>query len=169
MVATELMVRMGELEASRSAGDVLVSIGLGSCIGLALVDRQNCVAGLAHVMLPTASASAGDAPGKFAGTAVPALVGRMRELGSTEQNLEAVLVGGAQMFSFGGGPGRLDVGARNDEATRAALAAAQIPVVAAETGGGAGRTVRVIVDGAYVTVKEAGGSERTIHPDAAAS
>ena len=73
------------------------------------------------------------------------------------------------MFSFGGGPGRLDVGARNDEATRAALAAAQIPVVAAETGGGAGRTVRVIVDGAYVTVKEAGGSERTIHPDAAAS
>ena len=33
------MVRMGELAASAVAGDVLVSLGLGSCIGLALVDR----------------------------------------------------------------------------------------------------------------------------------
>ena len=35
----EIMVRMGELAVSSTPGDVLVSIGLGSCIGLALVDR----------------------------------------------------------------------------------------------------------------------------------
>ena len=35
--ATDVMVRMGELAASASAGDVLVCVGLGSCIGLALV------------------------------------------------------------------------------------------------------------------------------------
>ncbi len=29
------MVRMGELAVSAAAGDVLVSLGLGSCIGLA--------------------------------------------------------------------------------------------------------------------------------------
>ena len=48
----ETMVRMGELAASAVAGDVLVSLGLGSCIGLALVDRRHGVAGLAHVVLP---------------------------------------------------------------------------------------------------------------------
>ena len=39
----------------RRAGDVLVSLGLGSCIGLALVDRARGVAGLAHVVLPEAT------------------------------------------------------------------------------------------------------------------
>ena len=36
----ETMVRMGELAFSACAGDVLVSLGLGSCIGLALLDRS---------------------------------------------------------------------------------------------------------------------------------
>ena len=53
------MVRMGELAASAVAGDVLVSLGLGSCIGLALLDRRVGVAGLAHVVLPS---SGGNAP-----------------------------------------------------------------------------------------------------------
>ena len=56
-------------------GDVLVSLGLGSCIGLALVDKRAGVAGLAHIVLP-ACAGAVD-PGtmhKFADHAVPALV-----------------------------------------------------------------------------------------------
>ena len=46
----ETMVRMGEYASSARAGDVLVSLGLGSCIGLALLDRRATVAGLAHVM-----------------------------------------------------------------------------------------------------------------------
>ena len=43
---------------------------------------------------------------------------------------EAVLVGGAQMFTFGGGGAgsALDIGVRNEAAVRAALATARIPV-----------------------------------------
>ena len=37
-------VRMGELAVSDTVGDELVAIGLGSCIGLALVDRAANVA-----------------------------------------------------------------------------------------------------------------------------
>ena len=48
----ETMVRMGELAISDTPGDVLVSLGLGSCIGLALVDKRAGVAGLAHIVLP---------------------------------------------------------------------------------------------------------------------
>ncbi|MFL5883887.1 MAG: chemotaxis protein CheD [Thermoleophilaceae bacterium] len=159
MTAAELMVRMGELAVSSTPGEVLASIGLGSCIGLALLDTRKGVAGLAHVMLPSKPSDADVMPGKFAGTAVPALVESMVEVGSSGLRLEAVLVGGAQMFSFGGaGAGKLDVGARNEEATRAALAAARIPVRAAATAGAKGRTIKVSVEGPLVTVKEAGGA-----------
>ena len=51
----ETVVRMGEAAASKAPGDVLACIGLGSCIGLALVDRAAGVAALAHVMLPESS------------------------------------------------------------------------------------------------------------------
>ena len=53
----EIMVRMGEFACPRTAGDVLVSLGLGSCIGLALIDRRAAVAGLAHVVLPARRAA----------------------------------------------------------------------------------------------------------------
>jgi chemotaxis protein CheD len=159
--AAEVMVRMGELAVSRTPGDVLVSIGLGSCIGLCLIDRRRGAVGLAHVMLPTGGP--GETPGKFAPSAVPALVEELEELGAVRTSLEAVLVGGAQMFSFGNaGAGRLDVGARNDQATREALDAARIPVVADATGGSTGRTVRVLVEEPKVVVKEAGAGEREL-------
>ena len=35
----ELMARMAEIAVSRHEADVLVALGLGSCIGLALLDR----------------------------------------------------------------------------------------------------------------------------------
>jgi chemotaxis protein CheD len=63
----------------------------------------------------------------------------------------------------------LDLGARNEAAVRTALAAAGIPVRAAATGGARGRTVRVCVGDARVTVKEAGGEEQSLwHPGAPA-
>jgi chemotaxis protein CheD len=67
-----------------------------------------------------------------------------------------VIVGGAQMF---GGAGRMQVGQRNEEAVRAALLVARIPIVAAETGGGSGRTIRVYIRDMCVTARVAGGTE----------
>jgi len=146
----ELMVRMGELAAS-AGDDVLVTLGLGSCIGLALLDRPLGLAGLAHIMLP--AGSGGGDPAKFADTGVPALLAEITRLGARKARLEAVLVGGAQML---GANSRLDVGARNDAATRELLRDAGIRVVASETGGRRGRTIRVHVAEGAVTVKAAG-------------
>jgi chemotaxis protein CheD len=157
---TDTVVRMGEHAVSADPAGVLVSIGLGSCIGLALIDRPRQIAGLAHVMLPEAPASGADQLGKFADTAVPALVAELEALGARRVRLEAALVGGAQMFSFGGGS--LDIGARNNAATRAGLAALRLPLAAAATGGSKGRTVRLHVGTGVVTVKAAGGPEREI-------
>jgi chemotaxis protein CheD len=153
---TEIAVRMGEIAVSASPAEVLLSIGLGSCVGLALVDQRRGIAGLAHVMLPEAIGTGGPA-GKFADLAVPELVARTVALGTARTSLKAVLVGGAQMFALGAG-NSLDIGVRNEAAVRELLVAERIPVVAAATRGSKGRTVKVWPGGAVVS-KEAGGPE----------
>ncbi len=157
-VTTDIVVRMGELAVSADPGAHLVTMGLGSCIGLVVVDRIRRVAGLAHVMLPQARPGQADgvapaARGKYADLAVPALVEAMLAAGARRLGLQVALVGGAQMF--GAGSGSLDVGARNETAVRDALAAARLQVKAAATGGGKGRTVRVGVGSGQVLVRMA--------------
>jgi chemotaxis protein CheD len=156
---SEINVRMGELATTADRGTVLVSIGLGSCIGLALVDAGAGVAGLAHIMLPGPGEAAGRPPATFADAGVAALVDRVIELGAQRARLTATIVGGAQMFSHAG---ELQVGARNAEAVRAALGEARLTVVGAETGGSVGRTIRVYLDTARVTWRVAGGSETVL-------
>jgi chemotaxis protein CheD len=154
----DTIVRMGELAVSADPDDTLLTIGLGSCIGLVLVDRIRRVAGLAHVMLPEARPGQAaelpqEARGKFADLAVDALLQAMLDAGGRRIGMEAALVGGAHMFSFGAE--QLDVGARNDAAVRAGLAAVRIPVRGEATGGNKGRTVRVDVGQGRVVVRGA--------------
>jgi len=152
------MVRMGELAVSATPGDVLVTIGLGSCIGVALFDARRPIAGLAHVMLP--SGPAAGPPAKFADAGVPLLAERVRGLGAAR--LEAVIVGGAQMFTFSG-EGGANIGARNEAAVREQLERLSIPIRAANTGGNKGRTVRVHVEGVRVTVREVAATEEEVY------
>jgi chemotaxis protein CheD len=154
----ETVVRMGEAAASNAPGDVLACIGLGSCIGLTLVDRSRGVAALAHVMLPEATQPDPPQPHKFADLAVPALIDLALAQGASRTRLEACLVGGAAMFSFGGSG--QDIGQRNAVAVTRMLEQARIPVRATETGGSKGRTVRVHLGAEItITVREAGGTE----------
>ncbi len=157
---------MGEIVSSANAGDVLACVGLGSCIGLALIDRRAGVAGLAHVMLPVSPGET-DQVGKFADLAVPALVEEIGRLGAAKHRLDAVLVGGAAMFSFGTTGTTQEIGKRNEEAVRSALDATRIPVRAAETGGDRGRTMRVHVGTSRVTSREAAGAEIELYGDLA--
>src|ERR1700760_4164766 len=118
------MVRMGELAASASSGDVLVSLGLGSCIGLALLDRRLGVGGLAHVVLPASTSNGSPNPLKYADPAVPELVRRVVALGGRRSLLEAALVGGASMFVASSSG--LEVGQRNEAAVREQLSKLRI-------------------------------------------
>src|SRR3954453_22703647 len=152
----ETMVRRGDLARSAGSADVPVSLGLGSCIGLALVDRRTGVAGLAHVVLPASEGhSAGQNPLNSPITAVPELIQRGVKFGGRKPKLEAVLVGGASMFAVSSGA--LEVGQRNEAAVREQLKTHRIPVIAHETGGNRGPTIRVYFVDMRVTVREAGG------------
>lgn len=153
----EEMVRMGEMAVSDKRGEVLAAVGLGSCVGLALIDGLACVAGLAHVVLPESQGAPGP-PAKFADLAVPALVAAMEGRGAARRRLEAVLVGGAQMFTPGASA---DIGARNLAAVRAELETAGIPIHAEKVGGSRGRTARIVV-GHHVSSQLAGGRSATL-------
>ena len=157
MTASETMVRMGELAVSRVPGHVLVSLGLGSCIGLALMDRRMGIAGLAHIVLPQSQGDAEENPRKFADFAVPQLVAELEALGARKLRLEAALVGGASMFAVSASS--LEVGQRNEAAVRELLEQHRIPVVATATGGTRGRTVRVEIGTSKIVVREAGGKD----------
>jgi chemotaxis protein CheD len=148
----ELVVRMGEIAATQNAGDVLVGLGLGSCIGLVIVDDRGPVAAMAHVVLPDSNGN-GAAAGKFADTAIPQLIREVTAIGATRSRLSAFLVGGAQMFATAG---KLDIGGRNEHAVREGLSAHGIPVRATATGGNSGRTMRVYLERRSITCKEAG-------------
>jgi chemotaxis protein CheD len=162
MGGAETMVRMGELAVSSLPGHMLVSLGLGSCIGLALIDRRMGIAGLAHIVLPQSQGHAHENPRKFADLAVPEMLGELDALGARRVRLEAVLVGGASMFAVSAA--NLEVGQRNEAAVRELLELERIPVVAAATGGSRGRTVRVEAGTSAVTVREAGGKVAELVP-----
>lgn len=157
-VTREHLARMGEWVVSAAPGEVLACVGLGSCIGLALVDRRAGVAGLAHVMLPEAPPTM-EACGKHADFAVPRLLEDVLAAGAARHRLDAVLVGGAAMFSFGSSGSGQEIGRRNEEAVRRHLADLRIQIRAEATGGTKGRTVRVRVADGRIVVKEAGGQE----------
>lgn len=137
----EMVVGMGEYAVVRGDG-VLAALGLGSCIAVILHDRHARVAGLAHVVLPSASLSRQhERPARAAETAVPLLVSAMKAEGADVARVTARLVGGASMFANLLVAGAVSMGERNTLAARAALRAAGIPVVGESVGESFGRSV----------------------------
>jgi chemotaxis protein CheD len=155
IASSTFKVGLGVLVATDEPGKGLSALGLGSCIGVAAYDPVAKVAGMVHVMLSDSTMSSAPGPaGKYADTAIPALIEAMVRLGAEPGRLVVKIAGGAQMFSSGGG--NLNIGARNAVAVRAALAAAKLRIKAADTGGTSGRTLELWVDDGRTTVRTAG-------------
>lgn len=134
-------------------GATLATIGLGSCVAIALHAPAARIGALAHVLLPNALLSASHtAPGKFASTVLPVMLRRMRELGAIEE-VGARLVGGASMFAGLLAPGAVSLGSRNIAAARAACAAHDIKVIAEDVGCAHGRSVYLDVDAGTLLVR----------------
>lgn len=135
----ELHVNVGQSSVRRGHG-VLSCIGLGSCVALILYDRATRVGGVAHILLPNEALSRlRGGPAKYASTAVSHLLEEMRALAPIESP-EARLVGGASMFGGILSGAGVNMGERNVQATRRALAAADVPTTGEEVGGDYGRS-----------------------------
>ena len=165
MSQAEIFVGMGELAATAVAREVLTTVGLGSCVGIALVDPSGHAAGLAHVMFPQSRKLHVAQPGKYADTAVGALLAALARLGSPRSRICAVIAGGARMFAFEAA-GSSDIGAANLRATHDALAKAGIPVYASATGGSTGRSIRILAADGVVRLRQGGVDSELYRPAA---
>jgi len=149
----EIRVKVADF-AVADARAMLVTVGLGSCVAIALYDPQVRVGGLAHVLLPSTGMSQDRTNrAKFPSTAVPLLCERMQALGARTGRMRAKIVGGASMFTSLLSATGLQIGERNVVATRAALEHAGIPIVGQEVGGDYGRSVYFDVHDGSVTIK----------------
>lgn len=122
----------------------MTTLGLGSCVGIAIRDPMTKIGGLAHVMLPDSTAIKNGYMNvaKFADTGIVELVAKMEKQGAQRSRMVAKIAGGATMFSFQNGSSTIgQVGQRNVEATKAKLKELNIPIVAEDTGENYGRTV----------------------------
>jgi chemotaxis protein CheD len=143
--AREVVVRVADLRSGQ-ADDVLVTIGLGSCVAIMLHDAEAKVGGMAHVLLPSPALSRkGSNPAKFPQTAIPRLLELMVADGARPQRITARLAGGASMFSALAPPGTIQMGERNLVAVRQVLSTHGVPLIAEAVGGDFGRTVRLRV------------------------
>lgn len=141
MGSTEVKVGIADLNLVLNPG-VIMTIGLGSCIGIALYDKNLKVAGLAHIMLPDSTQFKSNTnPMKFADSAIPILIKKMLDQGCNKRNLVAKIAGGASMFNFSDKSIISDIGKRNAESVKKVLKEESIPVIAEETGGNKGRTM----------------------------
>lgn len=138
-----IKVGLADLKTCVSPNGV-TTLGLGSCVGVAIRDPVTKIGGLVHVMLPDSTAMKTTAPqniAKFADTGVTELVVQMERLGAKRSRMVAKIAGGANMFNFQGANSVGQVGERNVEAVKRQLMRLKIPLMAEDTGANYGRTV----------------------------
>ena len=151
-------VQVGIAELAVSEGeDTLKSYGLGSCLAVALYDPDSGIGGLAHVMLPNGDEveNSDEKPGKYADTAIRALLRRMVERGASYTSVEAKIAGGSDMFEFDSFDE--SVGQRNAEAAKSELEKLGVPLLAEDVGGDYGRTVEFTPGTGVLVVKTSNG------------
>ena len=150
-----IKVGMADLKVCK-APDNLTTIGLGSCIGIAMYDPVSKVTGLAHIMLPDSTAiRANSNIAKFADTGIQKLLDDMIKAGASKTRIKAKIAGGAKMFDVGTS-NMINVGERNAIASREKLKKLGIPLIAEDCGKNFGRTVEIYSESGEFLIKAVG-------------
>jgi chemotaxis protein CheD len=159
----ELIVRVADLKIG-GPEDVLMTVGLGSCVAIMLHDPVAQVGGLAHVLLPSPALSRPERqnPAKSPQTALPLLLEQMASRGASPRRITARIAGGASMFASLNAPGTINMGERNIVATHNALMTHSIPLVAEDVGADYGRTVRFHVADGRVDISSVSHGSRAL-------
>ena len=156
-----IKVGMADLKTCLTPNGI-TTLGLGSCVGIALRDKNNKVGGLAHIMLPDSTVIANQTNvAKFADTGIIELLKQMEKLGAVKRNVVAKIAGGATMFAMSSRT-NLNVGERNVEAVKAKLKELGIPILAEDTGLNYGRTVIFYPETGDYVIKAVGKPEKVI-------
>lgn len=126
------------------------TVGLGSCVGVVLYDPSTNVSGMSHIMLPQMGQKQ-DKIGKYADTAIPALIEEMKKAGANVNRMKAKIAGGASLFDFT--DDNLQIGLRNAEAVKSKLKEYHIQISNEDLGGNRGRTITFFPESKELLIK----------------
>lgn len=163
-------VGLGQLKMSEHPAQVFAVSNIGTSIAVMIYDPQRKFGGIAHIVLPDSSVASSTSPpgtppmpAKFADEAIPELLKAYVGRGGNAQNSIIRIVGGAQLFNFGGGSGNLlNVGARNAATIQSALSKQGLTVAHADVGGNKAKTIRFVVATGQILIQPIGGKEYAI-------
>ncbi len=129
------------MKTSGSAGDVIVTHALGSCLGIAVFDPAAGAGGILHVMLPNSSVNPDKAklnPAMFVDTGVPFFFKKLYELGVDKKSAVIKVAGGA---AVGQGKDFFAIGKRNFGMLRKLFWKNGIIISGQDVGGNIARTM----------------------------
>ena len=157
-----IKVGMADLQLCKSPG-VLTTLGLGSCVGVALYDPVNKIGGLLHCMLPDSTQFKNNSnTAKYADSGIDELVSKMVSLGANRSRIVAKIAGGAQMFAMKTNNDTLRVGERNAEAVKKKLSQMGIRLLSEDCGLNYGRTVEFYTENGDYVIKSVGKPRKVI-------
>lgn len=160
MVLEKEKVGIAEYKVAESPTK-LITLGLGSCVGIAIYSPVLKVGGLSHIMLPDSKSFGNDIQiPKFADLAIPAMVKEIKRK-SRNEKIVAKIAGGASMFNFNSG-GRESIGDRNIKSVKEVLGDLNIPIIASDLGGSSGRTMVLDLDTLEVSIRMAKGDYKLL-------
>ncbi len=147
---------MADLKTCK-APDGVTTLGLGSCVGIAIRDPILKIGGLAHAMLPDSTRIKNNTNAyKFVDTGIDELVAELVKQGASKTRLVAKIAGGAQMFAFNTNNDMLKVGQRNAESVRKVLSGYNIRIVSEDCGANYGRTIEFFPETSELHIKAIG-------------
>lgn len=156
-------VQMADLQIANHPPAVLVTRGLGSCLGITFYDPIKKVGAMAHAMLPDIEkAKTKTNPHRFVNSCIQEMVQEFEKRGCPRQRIVAKLFGGAHMFSFINTDSVLNVGQKNIEMALSMLKELGIKIVGQEIGGTFGRTIEFNVEQGSVLVKTISWGEKEV-------
>ncbi len=139
------------------APDYIVTLGLGSCMGVVIYDTQKLICGMAHIMLPDSKKiNQNKNRFKFADTCLLDMLNELLHEGASKKSLVAKIAGGARMFAYDSTNEHLNIGGKNIQATKDFLAMNHIPILAEDTGAFHGRTIEFYPETGELQVKAVG-------------
>ena len=161
-MGNSIKVGMADLKVAKSP-DSLITLGLGSCIGLTFYDPVAKVGGMVHYMLPDSTQLKNNSNiAKFGDTGIKELYRLMIANGASPKRMVAKIAGGAKMFEVSGLSNVGHVGERNTEQAKKMLKELKVSLVAEDTGLNYGRTVELNCETGEFFIRAVGKSNKTI-------
>ena len=157
-----ISVGLGERVISRDPQDILVAYGLGSCLGIGMVDPQKKICGLLHAVLPERTNGTDPNNPKYVDSGIEGLINEMVKAGADQNRLIIRIAGGANMLVAPGLSKTFDIGTRNIQTAHQTFEKFRLKITNEEVGGNRGRTVRMYVAQGRMTVRIIGEKEQDL-------